>query len=243
MKKVLLLTFAALTFAVTGVKAQQSFGQSYLKVSFTQPMGEYKDYYNAGFGVETGRMFPLFVIDPEYNLSSGLDLTFLYTSFNFGKEHFYGEYPLMYSSTTGAAITTPLQTESGLLWNLGVKVGPMVSLELVKDLSVDFSFQYAPTVVFSFRKGPKEESVAVANQDIEMKSAASVSFAHRFSFKGNLRYQHFVFGLEYLFGGTTLHYGSPIIPNWQKNTVNSYNPQKEKDMGLGTLALSLGLTF
>ena len=186
-------------------------------------------------------MFPLFVIDPEYNLSSGLDLTFLYTSFNFGKEHFYGEYPLMYSPTTGAAITTPLQTEGGLLWNLGVKVGPMVSLELVKDLSVDFSFQYAPTVVFSFRKGPKEESVS--NQDIEMKSAASVSFAHRFSFKGNLRYQHFVFGLEYLFGGTTLHYGSSIIPNWQKNTVNSYNPQKEKDMGLGTLALSLGLTF
>ncbi|MDY6380814.1 MAG: hypothetical protein SPK94_01005, partial [Bacteroidales bacterium] len=70
MKKVLLLTFAALTLAVIGVKAQQSFGQSYLKVSFTQPMGEYKDYYNAGFGLETGRMFPLFVIDPEYNLSS-----------------------------------------------------------------------------------------------------------------------------------------------------------------------------
>lgn len=58
MKKVLLLTFAALTFAVTGVKAQQSFGQSYLKVSFTQPMGEYKDYYNAGFGVETRKNVP-----------------------------------------------------------------------------------------------------------------------------------------------------------------------------------------
>lgn len=237
MKKVLLLTFAALTFAVMGVKAQQSFGQSYLKVSFTQPMGEYKDYYNAGFGFESGRMFPLFVIDPEYNLSSGLDLTFLYTSFNFGKEHFYG------NISPAGTITTPLQTEGGLLWNLGVKVGPMVSLELVKDLSVDFSFQYAPTVVFSFRKGPKEESLG--NPDVEMKSAASVSFAHRFSFKGNLRYQHFVFGLEYLFGGTTLHYGSPIIPNWQKNITGSYdyNPQKEKDMGLGTLALSLGLTF
>lgn len=241
MRKVLLLTLTVLILAVTGVKAQ-SFGQGYLKVSFTQPMGEYKDYYNAGFGVETGRMFPLFVIDPEYNLSSGLDLTFLYTSFNFGKEHPYGSYPLFISPTTGT-VTTPLQTEGGLLWNLGVKVGPMVSLEVVKDLSMDFSFQYVPTIVFSFRKGPKEESVSVANADTEMKSAASVSFAHRFSFKGSLRYQHFVFGLEYLFGSTTLHYGSPIIPNWQKGVAGSYSPKKEKDMGLGTLALSLGLTF
>ncbi len=243
MKKALLLTLTVLTLAVTGVKAQQSFGQSYLKVSFTQPMGEYKDYYNAGFGIETGRIFPLFIIDPEYNLTSGLDLTFLYTSFNFGKEHPYGNYPLLVNPATGTIITTPLQTEGGLLWNLGVKLGPMVSLELVKDLTVDFSFQYVPTVVFSFRKGPKEESVTVANADIEMKSAASVSFAHRFSFKGSLRYQHFVFGLEYLFGSTSLHYGSPIIPNWQKGVTGSYSGKKEKDMGLGTLALSLGLTF
>ncbi len=241
MKKILLLALAVLTLSVSGLKAQ-GIGQSYLRISFTQPMGEYKDYYNSGFGLETGRMFPLFVVEPEYNLTTGLDLTFLYTSFNFGKEHLYGDYPLI-SSTTGTSIVTPLQTQGGLLWNLGVKVGPMVSMDIVNDLSVDLSFQYVPTVVFSFRKGPKEESVSVANQETDMKSAASVSFAHRFSLKGSLRYQHFIFGLEYLFGSTTLHYGSPIIPSWQKGTPGTYKGLKEKEMGLGTLVLSLGLTF
>lgn len=246
MKKILFLALIFVCLSM-GAKAQSTtFGQSYAKVSFVQPMGEYKDFYNSGVGVDFGRIFPLFIIEPEYNLTTGLDITFLYTSFNFGKEHSYGNYPYAYIALpTGETVkmTKALQTESGLLWNLGVKLGPMVSMELVKDLIIDVAVQYAPTVVFSFRKGPNEESVTAANQEIKTKSSASVSFAHRLSFKGNLRYQHFIFGMEYLFGSTTLHYGSPIIPAWTYNLAGSYKPKKETDMGLGTLVLSVGLTF
>jgi len=248
MKKIVFIILCSVLVGLTSKAQNLSFGQSYIKISFNQPMGEYKDYYNAGFGMESGRMFPLFIIEPEYNLTMGLDITFLYTSFNFGKEHSYGKFPLGTLVTPNGATTIykELQTEGGLLWNLGVKVGPMVTMEVVKDLNIDVSFQYAPTVVFSFRKGPNQESVEAANQDLKTKSSASVSFAHRLSFRGNLRYQHFMFGLEYLFGSTTLHYGSTIIPNWEINspTLSAvYKPRKEVDMGLGTLVLSVGLTF
>ncbi|MBR1770097.1 MAG: hypothetical protein IJ748_06540 [Bacteroidales bacterium] len=240
MKKTLLLMLAFFTLATAGLKAQSPFGQSYLKVQFYQPTGEYKDFYNAGFGAESGRMFPLFVVEPEYNLQTGLDITFLYTSFNFGKEHVYFQKGDLMD---GLALPKDLQTEGGLLWDLGVKIGPMVSMDVVQDLTVDLSFQYAPTICFSFRKGPKEDDVMQSFDS--QKSSASVSFAHRFSFKGDIRYQHFIFGLEYMFGSTTVHYANAIIPaqTKQNSGIPSYKPTKERDLGLGTLVLGIGLTF
>ncbi|MDO5760703.1 MAG: hypothetical protein Q4Q06_06740 [Bacteroidota bacterium] len=239
MKKILFIATIIICLSM-GAKAQ-TFGRSYTKISFVQPLGEYKDFYNSGFGVEFGRMFPVFIIEPEYNMTVGLDLTFLYASLNFGKEHSYGKF--IYGTLGSTIMGKELKTQGGCLLDLGVKIGPSFSMEVVKDLNIDVAFQYAPTLVLSVRKGPDEEYATAINQD-KTKSSASFSFAHRFSLKGNLRYQHFIFGLEYLFGSTTLHYGSAIIPNWEYDSSSYvYKPQKEVDMGLGTLVLSVGLTF
>ncbi|MCF0210742.1 MAG: hypothetical protein HUK18_05485 [Bacteroidales bacterium] len=239
-KKVLLLGVALLAMLSTSLKAQDGdYGQNYIKLQFVQPLGEYGDYYNAGFGAEYGRMF-LFNLDFANGLMiPGLDITFIQTTFNTGKDHPYFD-------------NENLKTEGGLVWNLGVKIGPMLTIGIAEGLVADFAVQYAPTVVFGFRQGPE------VTQDVngypvpllsDTKTASSVSFAHRVSLKGDIRYAHFLFGLEFLLGSTTFHYNHPVIPAYTPtmddagNPIQLYTPRDEKNMGLGTLMLNFGFTF
>ncbi|MBQ9253426.1 MAG: hypothetical protein IJ213_07785 [Bacteroidales bacterium] len=237
LKKLLVLGAAFFMLLNTGVKAQYTeYGQNYVKLQFVQPLGEYQDYYNSGFGAEYGRMFQFNMDFADGLIIPGLDITFIQTTFNTGKDHVYfGD--------------DNLKTEGGLIWNLGVKLGPMVTFGLTEGLLADFSIQYAPTVIFGFRKGPVEDMVLTGQLPYDTKSASSVSFAHRVSIKGDIRYAHFLFGLEFLLGGTTFHYGHDIVPAYTNtvdasgNTVRTYTPRDEKDMGLGTLLLNFGFTF
>lgn len=211
------------------LKAQDGeYGQNYVKLQFVQPLGEYRDYYNSGFGAEYGRMFQFNMDIANGLMIPGLDITFIQTSFNTGKDHIYFG-------------NENLKTEGGLIWDLGVKLGPMMTFGLTEGLLADVSIQYAPTVIFGFRKGPDENMVINNQLPYDTKTASSVSFAHRVSIKGDIRYAHFLFGLEFLLGNTTFNYGHNIIPAY--DSANNYKPRDEKDMGLSTLMLNFGFTF
>lgn len=228
-KKILVLSTAFIMLFGANLKAQDGeYGQNYVKLQFVQPLGEYRDYYNSGFGAEYGRMFQFNMDIANGLMIPGLDITFIQTSFNTGKDHIYFG-------------NENLKTEGGLIWDLGVKLGPMMTFGLTEGLLADVSIQYAPTVIFGFRKGPDENMVINNQLPYDTKTASSVSFAHRVSIKGDIRYAHFLFGLEFLLGNTTFNYGHAIIPSYDAS--NNYKPRDEKDMGLSTLMLNFGFTF
>ena len=227
MNKIVLNGMALITMFSSNIKAQmEDAGQNYVKLQFVQPLGEYNDFYNSGFGAEFGRMFPLNFDIADGLIMPGLDITFISTQFNTGKEYEY---------IPATSLTPALATKSGLLWNLGVKLGPMVTIGITDGLVADFSIQYDPTVVFSLgRKGIDADKLATGV--VKEKSASSVSFAHRIGIKGDIRYTHFLFGLEFVLGSTTLHYNHSIIPEGASLT-------DETSLGLGTLLLNFGFTF
>jgi hypothetical protein len=235
MKKILLLTITIMCCVSFGAKAQmQSLSCSYLKASFAQPLGEYKDYYKSGFGLDYGRIFALDIDIANGAVVPGIDITFVSTQFNFGKDHNYFDSEILNS------LTSNLTTRGGLLWSLGVKLGPSITVGITDGLVADFAIQYDPTVIFSFaRKGIDKDKWDNGNR-VDDKSSSSVSFANRIGFKGGVRYQHFFFGLEFLIGSTNISYSKAILPELTNAGIEF---TKEKDMGLGTMLLNFGFTF
>ena len=125
------------------------------------------------------------------------------------------------------------------MWDLGVKLGPMITVGITDGLVADFAIQYDPTVIFNFRKGINPDTWT-NQQIVDKKSGSSVSFAHRIGLKADIRYTHFLFGLEFMLGSTSLHYNKNIIPYRNNGNIKFID---EKDMGLGTLLLNFGFTF
>lgn len=225
-KLVLVLASCFVLCCSTNIKAQnESNGQNYVKIQFVEPIGEYSDYYNAGFGIEYGRMFPLNFDIANGLLKPGLDITFIQSTLNTGKDHTYFKDAANYE----------YKTKGGFLWDLDVKLGPMVSIDITDGLVGDFSIQYVPTLIFANRKGP----VSV-NEPMNYQSSSSVVFANRLAINAGIRYQHFMFGLEFLFGEKTFDYGDKIIPYY-----NGVTPQltDKEDLGLNTFILNVGFSF
>lgn len=240
MKKLLLLFLLLIVLLPLKTNAQQQYeGHDFLKIQFAQPLGQYKDYYNSGVGVEFGRKFPFKTQMANGLLIPGLDITFISTSFNTGKEH---DYFTLFNTSTNEQFD--FKTQSGLMWALSMKIGPMVTMGLADGLLLDVALQYDPSVVFNFRKGVNAE---VWQQDniVDKKTATSISFAHLIGLKADLRYSHFLFGLEFKFGSTGLSYNHKIISH--KTTDSSAQTivkfTDEKDMGLTTLLLNFGFVF
>lgn len=245
MKKIVLLAIAFVTLFSGNVKAQMGdAGNNYVKLQFVQPLGEYKDYYNSGFGVEFGRMFPLNFDIADGLIIPGLDITFISTSFNTGKDYSY------FTAQNFSGTENEFISQSGIVWDLGVKLGPMVTFGITDGLVADFAIQYDPTVVFNTRKGASQSAWNKGYGRFDKKSGSAVAFAHMIGIKADIRYTHFMFGLEFKLGGVTFNYNNAIVPyldgtmtNEEGQVANNVKFQKEKDMGLGTLFLNLGFTF
>jgi hypothetical protein len=252
MKKIVLLGIAIVTVFSSNLKAQiEEAGNNYVKLQFVQPLGEYKDYYNSGFGAEFGRMFPLNFDIADGLILPGLDITFLSTSFNTGKDHTY------FTAHNYTGTDYEFISQGGLVWDLGVKLGPMITVGITDGLVADFSIQYDPTLVFNIsRKGASENAWNRGDGRFDKKSSSAVSFAHMLGIKADIRYSHFIFGLEFKLGSTAFHYSNNIVPyedgiiqevdlngDGVKETATNVRFDDEKDMGLGTLLLNFGYTF
>ncbi len=241
MKRFLLLTLLMIGLLLPlKINAQQEYqAHDFIKIQFAQPLGQYKDYYNSGVGVEFGRKFPFKTQIANGLLIPGLDITFISTSFNTGKEH---NYFTIYNTSTAEQFD--FKTQDGLIWTLAMKIGPMITMGLTDGLLLDVALQYDPSVVFDFRKGVNAE---VWQQDniVDKKTASSVSFAHLLGLKADLRYEHFLFGLEFKFGSTGLSYNHKIIPHKSTNSTGETVVRftDEKDMGLTTFMLNFGFVF
>ena len=236
MKRKILIGALFISMFSYNVKAQiEEVGQNYIKMQFVQPLGEYKDYYNSGFGFEYGRIFPFNFDIADGFVIPGIDITFISTQFNTGKEKFY------FNAKNKLNDTYEFKSQGGLLWNIGVKLGPMVTVGITDGLVADFAIQYDPTIIFNLaRKGVSEDIWNGGAGRVEKKSASSLSFAHRIGIKGDIRYSHFLFGLEFVLGGTTFSYTSNVIPEIIGGDIRFY---KDKEVGLGTLLLNFGFTF
>ncbi|MBO6117756.1 MAG: hypothetical protein J6P44_04340 [Bacteroidales bacterium] len=245
MKKIVLLGLVFFSVFASNIKAQtNNDGRNYVKLHIVQPLGDYKDSYKSGFGLDFGRMFPLNFDIADGMVLPGLDITFIDFTFDKGKDNVY------YSDVYNISKINigPAKTSGGVLMNLGVKLGPMVTVGITDGLVADFAIQYDPTIVFSVgRKGVNinEWNNGDCSQ-LDTKKASSISFAHRVGFKGDIRYSGFIFGLEFIVGGTTLNYSNKIIPVYnysESQGVNDMRVKDEKDLGLGTLLLNIGYAF
>lgn len=235
MKKIVLLGIALITLFSQGTKAQiENAGQNYIKMQFVQPLGQYKDYYKSGFGVEFGRMFPLNFDIADGLILPGLDITFVDFTFNTGKQFDYFRYP---NDDSGEWFST----QKGVMFNFSLaKIGPMITIGITDGLVADFAIQYVPTFVWSIRKGV-DKNHWENNSTVKEKTASSFSYASRVGFKGDIRYSHFLFGLEFLVGSANLSYSSDILPTKEKGGDPKFI--NETSMGLGTLLLNFGFTF
>ena len=246
MKKLVLLTVAFVAFFSSNIKAQENgMKNNYVKLQLVQPIGEYKDYYRTGFGAEFGRMFTLDFEIADGMVMPGLDITFLNTSFNTGKDHDY------FKATNFSGTEYKFQSQGGLVWQLGIKLGPMVTFGITDGLVADVSLQYDPTLIFNFRKGASEDAWNKGNGRFDKRSASCVAFAHMVGFKADIRYSHFLFGMEFKLGNASFNYNHDILPYEEGTITNGSNQtatnvkfaDKKSDMGLGTLLLNFGLTF
>jgi hypothetical protein len=226
MKKLVLVFASLFLICSTTVKSQdKTVWQNYVKAQFVKPIGEYNDYYNAGVGFEYGRMFPLHFDIANGLIKPGINVTFIQTTLNTGKDY-------IYFSTGG----NDYKTKGGFLWDFDVKLGPMASIELTDGLMADFTIQYVPTLIFANREGPESETMPT-----NYKSSSAVAFANRVSMKAGIRYSHFIFGLECIFGSKELDYGDNIIP--YHDMAGQIQLTDKKDLGLNTFLLGVGYSF
>lgn len=238
MKK-FVLSLCCIFFVLPFASGQNNYS-NYLKVLFSQPTGSYKDYYKSGFGFEYGKIFDLGFNLGNKDINAGIDITFINTSINFGKDYSY------FTASNIDGIRYDFYSQGGLMWQVGVKLGPAISMEIADHLMADFSIQYDPTIVVSFRKGANEHAWSNGMGRFDKKSASAIAFANMFSLKGDIRYEHFLFGLEFKLGNKTLTYSEKIIPYTVPIITN--NPtlisfDDEKEMGLGSFFVSIGYMF
>ncbi|MDR1005824.1 MAG: hypothetical protein LBL74_03045 [Bacteroidales bacterium] len=250
----LALCFALLVFGnlyaqdATDVAAEQTFPEEnplkdlkpyYVRLQYVNTLGESADFYGNGFGAEFGRNF-YFKTKLFGLIVPGIDITFAEFAIAFGDRYNYNEH---YDSNTAVIYRNGTRanfyTDDGFLSTVGVKIGPVFSYNIVDELYADLYFKYAPAFVWGGRRVYFEE-MSNSHNVIDKDFSMSAGFAHRFSTGLNIKYNRFSFGLEFIFGSTTLHYAADIMP---KQTGNGWNLTDERRMGLNTLKINIAYLF
>ncbi|MDR1848233.1 MAG: hypothetical protein LBR17_09015 [Bacteroidales bacterium] len=248
MKKnlILLLVCAALSGNIFMSQAYaQDFKKNYVRLQYVNPIGQYSDYYSAGVGAEYGKHFYFNTMLFDV-LKPGIDLTFVEFAINFGDRYNYNEQAdLLNGKINRKGIDCWFYSDGGFLSTVGVKLGPVITYNIVDDLFADFYIKYAPSLVW----GSRTMNFVDMDNDhrtIDDPSSMFVGFVHRFSMGLNLKYSFFTFGIELLFGKTTLNYGDEIVPEPLDpipSVGDTWKLTDKKSMGLNTIKINVGYLF
>ena len=248
MKKnfILLLAIAALSSSMlVSQESNQDVKENYIRLHYVSPIGEYSDFYSGGIGAEYGKFF-------SFNtmwfgcITPGIDITFADIALNFGNRFNYNEQgDFIDRVITRNGIPCFFHSDGGFFSTLSVKVGPAFTYNLIDDLFADLSIKYAPTFAWGSRK---MNFVDMTNDHraIDDMSSMYAGFSHRLSTGVNIKYKFFTFGVEFLFGKTTLNYSKEIVPQALNSVVANGDTWKltdEKKMGLNTFKVSVGYLF
>jgi hypothetical protein len=220
---------------------------NYVRLQYVSPIGEYSDFYSGGLSAEYGKHFYFNTI--WFNcITPGIDITFAELAFNFGDRYNYNEHgDAINKVITRKGVPCFFYSDGGFLSTLGVKLGPVFTYYLVDDLFADFYVKYAPAFVWGSRT---MNFVDMTNEHtlIDDPSSMYAGFAHRLSTGLNIKYKFFTFGIELLFGKTTMNYGKDIVP--QKRDVvdgslssDTWKLTDKKQIGLNTFKINIGYLF
>lgn len=230
MKRTILSLLAAVVLAVgvgfSPLQAQKDYN-NYARVQYSNPIGQYKDFYSQGFGLEFGRRFYSSLVLSEL-VVPGLDVTFLELGFNSGRQYGYNPY----IDETGREVYDYL-TRDGFLLTAGPKVGIAAKMELIDGLFIEAAVKYCPTLVF----GSRTLGRTALNPTVE--SASCFAFSNRLSVNFELKYSMFSIGGEFCFFKSNLDYTKDIIPFPDETPVL----QDKIDLGMNTFKLYLGVNF
>ncbi|MDR1725552.1 MAG: hypothetical protein LBR28_04090 [Bacteroidales bacterium] len=221
--------------------------QNYVRLQYAKPMGEFSDYLGAGFGAEYGRHF-YFNTKMFNRIIPGIDVTFVEFALNFGDRYNFNENNtgtqyMFWRQDTGCFANL----DAGFLSTVGVKLGPVFTINIVEDLYADLYLKYAPSLVW----GSRTLNYETAHQPHELVGEEEASMfwgiVHRFDMGMNIKYKFFSFGIELLFGSTTLNFGKDIIPT---EKIQNHQPHKDtytlgdkQSMGVSTFKLTIGYLF
>ena len=255
MKKnfILLLAIAALSSnMLISQELTQDLKSNYVRFQNAYPIGEYSDFYRGGAGAEFGKFFYFNTMWFDC-ITPGIDITFAEVALNIGRRFNYNEQGDIIDRTiTRNGVRCFFHSDGGFFSTLSVKVGPAFTYNLIDDLFADLSIKYAPT----FAWGSRSINFVDMNNDqraIDDQSSMFAGFAHRLSTGINIKYKFFTFGVELLFGKTTLNYAKEIVPQEMEVVPASIIPGvangdtwrliDEKKMGLNTFKVSIGYLF
>ena len=212
----------------TGICVQaQKNGANYARIQYNNPIGEYKDFYSYGIGLEYGHTFYFDIALGEL-VSPGIDVTFLELAYDSGKEYDYSQ-----GLSASETALYNYKTKGGFLMTAGPKVGLAAQMELIDGLFLETSIKYCPTLVFGSR------TLARTSLNPKEQSSSCFAFSNRLSLNLGLKYQWFSFGGEFVFGKAKLDYSKDIIPDFESNPIL----QDEKNLGMNTFKLYVGFNF
>ena len=205
----------------------QKNGANYARIQYNNPIGEYKNFYSYGIGLEYGHTFYFNVALGEL-VCPGIDVTFLELAFNSGEEYDYSQ-----TVSASEAALYKYTTKGGFLMTAGPKVGLAAQMELIDGLFLETSIKYCPTLVFGSR------NLARTELNLKEQSSGCFAFSNRLSLNLGLKYQWFSFGGEFVFGKAKLDYSKAIIPDIGNKPIL----QDEKNLGMNTFKLYVGFNF
>jgi hypothetical protein len=248
MKKSFILLLVITALVSSSLMSQESIEdlrKNYVRLQYVSPIGEYSDFYGGGLGAEYGRHFYFNTTWFEC-ITPGIDITFAEIALDFGNRYNYNEHgSAIDRMITSKGVPCFFHSDGGFISTIGVKLGPVFTYNIVDDLFADFYIKYAPSFVWGSRS---IYFVDMTNEHraIDDQSSMAAGFAHRLSTGLNIKYKFFTFGVEFLFGKTTMNYSKDIVPQAidpKPISGDTWKLNSEQKLGLNTFKVSIGYLF
>jgi hypothetical protein len=245
MKKKLIIFFVMAAFAGQMAYSQPASKPMYVRLQYVSPIGQYSDFFSAGIGTEFGKHFyfntMLFdVVQP------GIDLTFVEFALNFGDRYNYNEQgDVINGKIKRKGVDCFFSSDGGFLSTIGIKLGPVITYNIIDDLFADFYVKYAPAFIWGSRTMTFVDMID-EHRTIDNPSSMYAGFAHRLSTGLGLKYKFFTFGIEFIFGKATLNYSEDLVPELIDPIPaigDTYKLTDKKSMGLNTFKINIGYLF
>ncbi|MDR0789281.1 MAG: hypothetical protein LBO06_00640 [Bacteroidales bacterium] len=246
-KSFILLAAAVLTSSIAMSQDDvQDLKKNYVRLQYVAPIGAYSDFFSSGIGAEYGRHFYFNTMWFDC-ITPGIDITFAEVALNFGNRYNYNEQgDILNGMMTRKGVNCFFYSDGGFLSTVGVKLGPVFTYNIVDDLFADFYIKYAPSFIWGSRS-LNFVDMTDAHRAIEDMSSMYAGFAHRLSTGLNIKYRFFTFGIEFLFGKTTMNFSKEIVPQAidpiPNNGSDTWRLTDEKKLGLNTFKITIGYLF
>ncbi len=225
---------------------ESDYGRFYIRLGVNLPQGHFKNKFDptipiyenigtrggiqagTGANLELGRYFFLHAEPINDLFKVGLDATFLsvgYNQFDWG------------------AMDNTVDMDKFDVLTAGVKLGPVVSFNVIDDFYADVFAKIAPTMLASTSGFPEfyEEDVAGNYEEFYFHDAESpIVFGWQSDFGVNLRYRKVTLTLSHVSGSFNI---TPYYYRYNATTDEEFDGSFEQKMPVANFQVKLGIQF